>query len=329
MYTLVDLRGFVMRSYFSGKDPDGVVDPETGKLINTAQYGFEVFIERYLTKWLEQAQPEKVLFALEGGSEFRLGFYPDYKKGRNASQSELQKEQLIELSKKVEDCLLKMGLTMCRQNGAEADDLIAYLCKELDGRKLVHTVDKDLAVLCSLDPVTVCYHSVKNGEQFYSTEVDGLPAKYVTLNKSLVGDPSDNYKGVKGFGEKAWDELVAAYGIEGLRELNKYIVKRDFDGLKQDAEELDDKRLMLIYNNKEDWILSYNLARLYPSLCNTVNGRKKNSVEWLKRVPSKDYYQDLIELFTGNPDCVKTLKDLTPEFTLVTQDNLLKEEHRS
>lgn len=319
-YQLIDLRGFIIRSYFSGTDPDAFDDAESSKPVNTAGYGFENFFERYMLKWLELAPPHKMLFTLEGGNDFRKGIHPEYKATRGQEQSEAVKNQLALLQGKVEATLADMGFILCQQPGAEADDLLSYLSINLKGSKIVHTVDQDLLVLSSLKETSVCYYAQRGDEEFYSDgKLDGLPAKFLTLKKSIVGDSSDNYKGVPGFGPKAWDKLVEAYGESGLSELNRMISNRLFDELDADAAELGDKLIQKLSDQKQDWYQSYQLAKLYPSLCNSVIGRKLNKIKWICKVPEIERFDELLGIFDGNEAVVGWLTDLMPSFKLMDE----------
>ena len=324
MYTLIDLRGFILRSYHSGKDPDAVYDKDQDKLINTAEYGVEVFIERFLSKWLTQGPAHKLILVGEGGNEYRRSLYPDYKGNRGDPASELASQQIEKVQQRVNSLLLGLGLTITKQEGAEADDLIAYLALHLEGRKLIHTVDKDLAALAALANTTVCYHSVKEGEQYYATEVDDLPPQLLTLQKAIVGDKSDNYKGVPGVGDVGWSKLVANYGVSGLLEIEKYVKTRDFESLSKDAEDLNDPVLRKLAKHPDELVLCYTLATLYPSLCNRVRGGKMKKVEWTKRVPNAATYRKVVDIFDGDPEVQDVFRALTPEFILVTKENLEK-----
>lgn len=321
MYTIVDLRGFVIRNYSVGKDQDGLLDVEKDEIINTAQFGFENFMERFLKPVVEQMPVHKIIFCLEGGNDFRRNMYPAYKEGRNKDQSELKKIEINKCQDLVEEALTKLGFMLAKQEGAEADDLIAYLCKDLEGPKLVHTVDGDLKVLAALKETTVAYHAPKTGIEYVTDDIDGLPPRFLTLQKSIVGDTSDNYKGVPGMGIKAWETLVENYGTDGLTELNHYISRRRFDELKVDAEELNCKLLTKLYDKREQWQESYNLAKLYPGLCNNVIGRKLRKVEWTKNLPDQLFINRLSELMDDKEGGADWLFVLIPEFTLVTRTN--------
>ena len=320
--SIVDLRGFILRAYHSGTDPDALSDNE-GNTVNTALYGFEQFFERFLPQFLEYSPPYRTIFVKEGGNQLRKDMFDGYKRGRGDDVCELEKQQLEKLETSVVNILARMGFLLVKQDGLEADDVIAYLSQQLGGQKFIYTVDKDLAALSTPEDVTVTYHGMKNIEVFYG-EVDGAPAKYVSLQKSLCGDKSDKYLGIKGFGSTKWDYLVSEYGTEVLEELERYVSTEAFDELKQDAEDLNDKVLQMMYDKRDEWRLGWSLAQMYPQLCNRPVGRKMHSLEWTKKVPDAKAYESLIELLEdGEAEILELLESMKPEYALVTEENFI------
>ena len=89
----------------------------------------------------------------------------------------------------------------------EADDVIAHLvknelssCKEID----IISTDKDLTQLLT-------YPNVK------TLANPPCEPKYIRLYKTLVGDNSDNIKGIPGFGKSAWEKLPDLLKDEFIR----------------------------------------------------------------------------------------------------------------
>lgn len=79
--------------------------------------------------------------------------------------------------------------------GFEADDVVAYLAMKYRDKHQVHIHSND-ADFAQIAGVTL------DREKF---KIDPM---WVRLYKATVGDPSDNIKGIKGFGDKAWDQLT-------------------------------------------------------------------------------------------------------------------------
>jgi 5'-3' exonuclease len=84
----------------------------------------------------------------------------------------------------------------------EADDVIAFLCDRLEGKKVIVSVDKDfLQLICSS---TTLYDPIRkeeyNSENF--KEKTGWGDTFNWLNaKCILGDKSDNVPGVPKFGK--------------------------------------------------------------------------------------------------------------------------------
>ena len=82
----------------------------------------------------------------------------------------------------------------------EADDVINHLVKHKQpGVKVkIYSTDRDFAALVNDEVITT------------QTAIKGTIAADVRLYKTLVGDSSDNVKGVSRFGEKSWPHLTEA-----------------------------------------------------------------------------------------------------------------------
>lgn len=321
MYTIIDLRGFIIRAYLSGVDEDGIYDVEKNETINSGQYGLETFLTKYLVDWSTKMPKDKMIFCLDGGNQLRTNIYPEYKAGRNKEWSATKSKEISTAQDLVIEALQKFGFITAIQEGMEADDLIAYLALNLAGPKVVHSVDGDLKVLSAIPEVTVVYHPPKSSPEYYTGEVEDIPAKFVTLKKSIVGDKSDNYGGVKGMGDKAWDAIVEEYGVEGLRELVKYVTTSDWDSLEADAKQLNCKLLQKLSDQHEEWQLGYTLARMYPQLINAVSGRTMNKIKWAKRLPDQAFVEDMLDNMEDDEGGADWLHELMPAFVLVTADN--------
>jgi hypothetical protein len=85
----------------------------------------------------------------------------------------------------------------------EADDIIAELCEFIGGLSIM-SADKDLWQLTHHEGVEIIDHECNH------TEPDYTPAQHVAY-KALVGDTSDNIKGVLGVGPKTANSLLAAH----------------------------------------------------------------------------------------------------------------------
>ena len=113
----------------------------------------------------------------------------------------------------------------------EGDDVMGILATHpslIPGEKLIVSIDKDMKTI----PGTV-YNGRKDELQIVTRE----QADYYHLFQTLVGDPTDNYKGCPGVGKvnaarilaqegDPWDHIVAAFAGRGLTEADALVQAR-------------------------------------------------------------------------------------------------------
>jgi DNA polymerase-1 len=144
------------------------------------------------------------------GPTFRDELYAHYKANREAMPDDLQAQisPLMEMVK-------ALGITLLRESGVEADDVIGTLAKQAHAAgldTLIATSDKDMAQLVNerirlfdgisgrmLDPAGVA-------EKF------GVPPERMIDWLTLVGDTSDNIPGVPSVGPKTAAKWLTEYG---------------------------------------------------------------------------------------------------------------------
>lgn len=127
----------------------------------------------------------------------RQAFFPEYKiraKDQDTSQDTL--DMYREKDRFKDEILPSWGAIVLDFDNWEADDIIYNLVKFLDVVK-VRTTDKDFWQMLKFNPNLVL------------PETNPLEThwKDVVLYKALVGDRSDNIKGLKGFGNTSWKKL--------------------------------------------------------------------------------------------------------------------------
>ena len=141
----------------------------------------------------------------------------------------------LDALKNIEYVIRKSGLPVMKEDGYEADDLIASLVRnrasEYDAIA-IFTPDADMTTLVTDNVYLYRYKSVfskkntfLNAHQLISknnlSEVlsaefkTDLPFNAVILYKCTVGDPSDGIKGIQGFGPAAFKKLIANLRAEG------------------------------------------------------------------------------------------------------------------
>lgn len=193
------------------------------------------FMNIYL-KNLGDVQPDSVAVAFDLKSPtFRHKKVESYKANRKGMPPELAQQLPL-----VKELLTLMGIKVVECEGFEADDILGTLsksctdcgcqCYVLTGdRDSLQLVDENVTVLLATNKETIHYTPARFMED-YGFE----PIKLIDL-KALMGDSSDNIKGVAGIGEKTATALIKEYGtIENLYE--KYIDSTLTKGVKTKLE---------------------------------------------------------------------------------------------
>jgi DNA polymerase-1 len=176
---------------------------------------------RSLGSLVKQIQPTSIYIIFDGvGSSInRKNLLPEYKSGRNVlrvnktsfnsaeGENESKTNQIIHLVHYLQCLPLKILLI----DGVEADDVIAFLSKELTKNKKNKTfiVSADNDFLQLVDENITMYRSVE--KEFVTPQV--VKEKYgvhpfnFLLYKTLMGDNSDKVGGVKGLGGGKFKKL--------------------------------------------------------------------------------------------------------------------------
>ena len=128
----------------------------------------------------------------ENGSGKRRSIFPAYK-GERTNQPT---DDFYLTTKWFKELLVHSNCLQIEVPGYEADDVIAMLALHSNDQVIIDSNDADFLALVS-DRVKV-----------QRDPMEGVEAHFVRLYKTLVGDNSDNIKGIKGFGEKAWKDLL-------------------------------------------------------------------------------------------------------------------------
>ncbi|MDD4029347.1 MAG: DNA polymerase I [Caldisericia bacterium] len=207
----IDGNHLFYRSFFAIKDlstPEGIP--------TNAIFGFL----KSLLRLVQSQKPNvfAVCFDTKGGT-YRSAIVPTYKANRPVPPS-----SLIEQSKRIREILSFVEIPWFEQSGFEADDLLATLAKQYNEKAhqvFIYSGDKDLLQLISpavhvLVPVLKQKEPLEADEAFVFEKYGVYPSQIVDF-KSLVGDPSDNIKGVPKIGPKTASKMLQKYGsIQGI-----------------------------------------------------------------------------------------------------------------
>jgi len=206
-------------------------------------------VSKYVFKLLSEYESSDILLFWDSGkSRIRSTYYPDYKIQRDEKKATIDLHEVGEQKKLVSQYLSHFGIRSIKTYGVEADDLISwfseYFSKVLNYDKvIIVSRDRDFFQLVNDNVVLLDYLS---GDLYDKEKVEDdfgvSPDKVVDL-KALVGDVSDNIKGVRGIGDKTAIKLLSKFGDafsllseENFDEVNKsktsQKVLRDSDSLK-------------------------------------------------------------------------------------------------
>jgi DNA polymerase-1 len=205
---LIDANSIIHRAYhaippFTG--PDG---RPTGAL-----YGISAMM---LTLW-RTAKPDYAAALFDTPEPtFRDKMYADYKAQRAPTADELI-TQIIEAPTLFE----AFGLRVFKKPGFEADDLIATLAEKFKNEKEVQVViltgDRDTLQMVEGEKLVVkLFNKGVSDTTIYDEKAVeakyGLKPNQMVDYKALVGDNSDNIKGVPGIGPKTATEMLQKFG---------------------------------------------------------------------------------------------------------------------
>ena len=265
---IIDLSSVCWMSLLAGEDTEhGKKVEHEGKVVkvNSAQFGYENAMNHIAAAMGRfNVTPSNVIIVKEGMNQkiLRKSMLPQYKEDRDSRPPEAY-DEFNKLGEMIIEAMLSVGASSVSQDGLEGDDVIAYLCRHLQGSRIILSNDKDLAVLMD-DPEVTLY---RNGEVVEENPWGPFPYKYITLYKGLVGG-KDNVPGAPGFGDKAFLNLLCIFGVEGLESLQDVIRRRQIKTLQEDVAEL--KALQKILDAEDLVYASYAVSRLYPDKVNTM-----------------------------------------------------------
>lgn len=209
---IIDSYGLIYRSYYAF-----ISRPLTNKDGENVSAVFGFF--RNLKAVLDKYKPHGLVAAFDPkGPTFRHQMYDQYKATRQKTPEDLHAQVPV-----IEEILVALGIPVLRQDGFEADDVIATLAKQCcqQGRPCrILSADKDLMQL--VDCTTEILKPDKAGgwEVVGAAGVEaewGVPPEGMLDLLSLIGDTADNVPGVPGVGIKTALKLLREYeSLDGI-----------------------------------------------------------------------------------------------------------------
>lgn len=204
---LIDGHSILNRAYY------GVPNLTSSKGVHTnAVYGFL----NMMFSFLDMEKPSRLIVAFdESAPTFRHKMYKDYKGNRKGMDPEL-KEQVPMM----EELLSAMNIPIVKKAGIEGDDILGTLSKRAEEKGYDVTIvsgDRDTLQLATKKIKISIPKTKKTGtivENYYEDDVikkmGVTPTEFIDV-KALMGDSSDNIKGVPKIGEKTAFALIEKY----------------------------------------------------------------------------------------------------------------------
>ncbi len=245
---IIDGHAQIFRAYFAIRG--GMTSPHTGEPTH-AVFGFAGM----LLKLFNQFQPHFAIMAVDSpGKTFRDEMFDQYKANRPPAPADLksQEQRIFELTK-------LFGIPVLAHPGAEADDIIATLCRKVradagcdDVHIRVVSKDKDLEQLLDERLTMFDIHTDTTVDAAALLRDKGITPAQVVDVLALMGDKVDNVPGVEGIGPKTAAALIGEFG--------------SIDGLLANLEKVKGKRRENIENGRDKLALSRRLVTLKSDL---------------------------------------------------------------
>lgn len=203
---LIDGNSVLFRGYYA--TAYGNVMKTRAGIYTNAVFAFA----NMLFKAIDMLKPTHIAVAFDKGKHtFRHELNKDYKAGRQKTPDELASQFAL-----VREFLRACHIPYYEFDNIEADDIVGTLSKMFPGVETeILTGDRDLLQL--IDDATVVNRMVKGISEMERLDVAGLREKYglrpdqIIDLKGLMGDASDNIKGVRGIGPKTAETLLKKY----------------------------------------------------------------------------------------------------------------------
>ncbi len=205
---IIDGTYLAYKSYFATLySGNGLMHTTSGVVTNEIVGFFNILIGL-----INFYSPSHIFVAFDGPVKtFRHESFDEYKANRKKAPREFYMQLDV-----IKNLLTALNIKNEIVNGFEADDIIAKVTNMFQSQKkiLIYSADQDLNQL--IDQNVAIIKKVKkdnlildlNNFQYW---YDFKPSQVVDY-KAIVGDSSDNFKGIPGIGPKTACDLLAKYG---------------------------------------------------------------------------------------------------------------------
>ena len=263
---------------------------------------------------IKNIKPTRVIICFDGagGSQRRRKLLPDYKGNRKVNRKLLRaahqegtviddklamKHQLQRLMGYLNNC----PVTVATIDKIEADDSIAYICKQLlpKSKCFIMSSDKDFLQLVD-ERITVWSPTKK--QYYFSKDVKDefelRPENYI-IYKCLLGDKGDNVPGIRGLGHKSLIKYLPMLFEDNILSLDDII---EYAKTAPQSRQID-----LIKDNTAKLHLNYQLMQLHDT--DISGGSKERLLNILKGdIPSFVKYDFMKMLLEDRMQIVKNIE---------------------
>ena len=180
-----------------------------------------------VSSYVKQFVPDTTIFVWDEKQDYkpniRKSILKEYKGNRSKDPSPHQNNEVIK------SILYSMGINSIFPRELEADDIVAYICREHEGSKVIISVDRDFLQLvsseCTLyDPIRKKFFEESNFEE----QTGYRDVEQWFTAKCLTGDKSDNVPGIPRFGKASVKRYFEDPGFM-LDDTQREIFKRNVD----------------------------------------------------------------------------------------------------
>lgn len=265
---IFDGNALIHRAYHA--IPSSIKTPN-GEPIN-AVYG----VLSMLLRVVQDLEPNYLVFAWDRPEPtFRHKLLEDYQGHRPDVDDEL-----ISQFPKAQKIIKSMNIIALDKKGFEADDVIGTISKQIplsdkggqasgnDVGVIIVTGDRDILQLVDKDIKLYMPERGMSGAKLYgkreTVERLGVPPEQIIDYKALVGDPSDNYKGVPGIGPVTATKLLKKY--------------KTLDNIYKNIDKITGSAQKKLIENKDSAYLSFKLATIVRDV--DIDFDLKKADEW-------------------------------------------------
>lgn len=186
---IIDGNNLLHRVFWVSKNQEGCND-------SLIIYNFLNSIKNLVKKFT----PEKIICTwdkkLHDAVNFRHQQNEEYKANRTKN------DEIYQVTYPLDDLMNSMGIKVMYPYHLEADDIMHYISVKNKDQNIIVSTDKDILQL--VNEYTIIYNPIKkilyNNNNFKSI-IGNTPKEFLMI-KAIIGDASDNIKGIHGYGLK-------------------------------------------------------------------------------------------------------------------------------